>query len=570
VRGLALSLLGCGAAAACVAGCSVEAPGPGFRDVARERGLDFAHASGAEGGYRLPEIMGSGCAWLDADADGDLDAYLVSAGRDAERARNRLFANRLEETGAARFEDVSDGSGADHAGFGMGCAVGDYDGDGTPDLYLTNFGADALLANRGGGRFGDADAGCAFGGAAWTTSALFCDFDLDGHLDLYAAAYVDQPADEDHGGGACLGADGRPEYCGPLAHYPPRRDFVFHNRGDGGFEDASERAGLADVEPGYGLGVGVLDVDEDGWPDVFVANDGTPNHLWRARGPLAFEERAHALGIAVNADGDSEAGMGVAIGDASGDGVLDLLLTHRDGETHTLYRREGAAFRDATRACGLAAPSRPDTGFGLALLDADLDGALDLWIANGRIARAAPGAFGGNAERDRALVDGGYAERDRFLTGGGGRFTAVDARFAGPPPAPGTGRGLAACDFDRDGDVDLLESQNGGPARLLENRLERRGRWLALDLFEADGTRARDAVVTLEAGGRRQVRRAQPGASYLSSHADELVFGLGDARTADVRVRWSDGAEERRVLAGFDRRLAWVRSAPPRRPARWR
>ena len=326
-------------------GCSAE-PAPWFPDVAREVGLEFRHANGAAGEYQVAEVMGSGCAWLDHDRDGDLDAYLVSAGHEPAAARNRLFEN-----GPGRaFRDVTERAGVGDTNFGMGCAVGDYDGDGFPDLYVTNFGRNTLYRNRGDGAFENATEAAGVGDERWGASAVFVDVDADGFLDLFVTNYMRHPARSRR---ACTDAAGRVEYCGPNAHFPPERDTLYRNLGDGTFRDATADAGLADAH-GYGLGVAVLDANDDGHVDLYVANDATPNHLWLGDGAGRFVDRAVEFGAAYNFQGLAEAGMGVQAEDLNGDGYEDLVVTNLGNETNTLY--EGAAgglFLDATSKSGL-------------------------------------------------------------------------------------------------------------------------------------------------------------------------------------------------------------------------
>jgi hypothetical protein len=543
-----------------------EPAAPWFRDVARESGLVFVHSNGAAGAHQAPEIIGSGCAWLDYDLDGDLDAYLVSSGRDPERARNRLFRND-----GGRFVDVTGASGAGDAGIGMGCAAGDYDRDGDPDLYITKFGTNVLLQNNGG-RFTDVTAAAKVGDPRWSTAALFVDADGDGWLDLFVANYMKHPERSER---PCYDAAGRIEYCGPNGHFPPDRDALYRNLGDGSFEDVSRDAGLGAVPPAYGLGAVAGDFDSDGFPDIYVANDATPNHLWINDGRGRFVERGVEWGAAFNAAGQAEASMGIAAEDIDGDGRAEILITNLVNESNIVYRvAPDGRFEDSTRLSGLAAPSLPMTGFGAGLFDADLDGDLDLMVANGRIRRgprapgvelpppwdryAEPGQFFEHVERlEQAARDSegpdGFVFRERR-----------DA--AGPDLSrPAIGRGLALGDYDDDGDVDVLLAVNGGPALLLQNVAPRRGRWLVVRAVDSRGADVLGAEVTVSAGGRRWTRRVVPAQSYLSSHDPRLHFGLGDAAVVDVRVRWPDGEEEALLQQAADRRITLTRRVEKRR-----
>jgi len=544
-------------ASAPAASAATSVAAPYFVDVAAASGLSFVHRVGVDGRYRLPEIIGSGCAWGDFDLDGDLDAYLVSAGDDADTSRNRLFRNDLERPGgSARFVDVSGASGADDAGFGMGCALGDIDGDGDIDLYVTNSGPNRLLRNLGGLRFEDVTEHAGTGDPSWSASAAFVDIDGDDDLDLWVVNYLRYRESAEP---VCFDGAGRPEYCGPNTRFPPAPDSLWRNDGAGRFVDVTADAGLASVPPGNGLGITAADFDDDGDVDVYVANDASPNHLWINDGGGRFVERAVDRGCAYNRFGQAEAGMGVVAGDVDGDGVLDILITHLSGETHTLYRGLGdARFDDATARSGLALASRDATGFGAALADFDHDGRLDLLVTNGRVRRATVGTSPSAANAADLLAP--YAQRDQLFAGaprdaataaGAALFVEVGAQ-AGPSFAtPHVGRGLAAGDFDLDGDLDVLITACGGVARLLRNDAPKRGSWLVVDARRRDGRApACGARVVVRAGERRFERIVAQASSYLSAGDPRAHFGLGDAERVDVVVRWPGGAtSERRGVA---------------------
>ncbi|MFG0318448.1 MAG: FG-GAP repeat domain-containing protein, partial [Planctomycetota bacterium JB042] len=364
------------------------AAGPAwFVDEAEERGLRFVHRSGAAPGvHRLPEIMGGGGALFDADGDGDLDAYLVQGGDvldpAAPGAPNRLFLN----DGRGRFEDVTGASGAGGAGYGMGVAVGDVDGDARPDVLVTNVGRNELFRNLGDGRFEECAAAAGVDHPGWGTSAAFFDFDLDGDLDPYVCNYVHWKASQEL---RCDNRLGEPDYCTPLAYEAPALDVLYRNDGRGRFVDVSRAAGI-EAATGTGLGVAVLDVDEDGRPDVFVANDAMPNLLWRNLGDGTFREDGLLAGCGVDGTGMTKAGMGVAVGDPDDDGDLDLMVCNLVRETDSLYVNERGSFVDRTARAGLANDSRPFTRFGIGWVDFDHDGRLDLYVANGRVMRAHP------------------------------------------------------------------------------------------------------------------------------------------------------------------------------------
>jgi hypothetical protein len=555
---------------ACLAGCGPagEREGAGeeggggpllFVEITREAGLDFVHESGVDGSYFVPEHLGSGGALFDADGDGDLDLYLIDsgghAGHPAEARPNRYF--RRDANG--RFVDRTAASGLGDLGYGMGVAVGDVEGDGDPDVYVTNYGPDALYLNLGDGTFREATAAAGLGLDAWSTAACFFDADGDADLDLFVVTYFD------HEPKRCTDSAGRPEYCGPAA-FPGAPDALYLNRGDGTFEDASAAAGIGAVR-NKGLGVACVDLDGDGRPEVYVSNDGEHNQLWVPRPAGRFEDRAVLAGAAVNQAGAPEASMGTAAGDVDGDLDLDLFLAHLDRETNTLYRNLGAgAFEDATGPSGLGPPSLPFTGFGTTFLDADLDGDLDLLVANGRVRRGprlAPERAG------EALSDywRDYAEPNLYFENGGdGRFRDASEAAGELASRVEVSRGLAAGDLDLDGDLDVLLTNCNGPARLYRNLADGRGRWLAVAVREADGRAAIGARVVAEAQAlekaRRQVRVLTATDGYLTAVEPVAHFGLGPSRgPVRVEVTWPDGARQAYPGLALDRRYLIVRSA---------
>src|SRR5437867_5670930 len=344
----------CGRTASLPAGNAAEAGQPWFEDIAERAGIHFEHHSGHRDKFYLPEIMGGGAALFDMDNDGLLDVYFVQSGSLSSPAGtasgSRLFRNR----GGARFEDVTSGSGADVAGpstplgAGMGVAAGDFDNDGNVDLYVTNFGPNVLLKGDGHGHFTDVTARAGVASSGWSTSAAFLDYDRDGFLDLFVVHYLDwQPSAEVE----CYSLTGVPDYCSPRTYDLPSSAALYRNNGDGTFTDVTDRAGLR-AASGNGLGVAAGDVNGDGWIDVFVANDGTPNQLWINKSGRGFENAALAMGCAVDLDGKAKAGMGVDLADVDGDGRLDLLVVNLDGESDSFYRNEQAFFRDESAAAG--------------------------------------------------------------------------------------------------------------------------------------------------------------------------------------------------------------------------
>jgi enediyne biosynthesis protein E4 len=507
---------------------AVPAAEPWFEEVASARGLRFAHQSGHRERYLLPEIMGGGAALFDMDGDGDLDAYLVQSGSVEQPSNkgggNRLFRNR----GDGAFEDVSAGSGAQAPGYGMGVAAGDYDNDGDVDLYVTNLGANVLLQNDGAGRFTDVTARTGVAGGGWSTSAAFVDYDGDGDLDLFVARYIDWSA---AGERQCFSLTGVPDYCSPRNYDAPTHDLLFRNDGRGAFSDVTAAAGLSGAA-GNGLGVVVADVDDNGRPDIVVANDGTPNHLWINAGGGRFEERGLMSGVALDQDGRAKAGMGVHAADVDGDADEDLLIVNLDGESDSFFRNERAFFVDDTVSVGLRTVSRPLTRFGMALVDFDNDGLLDLYEANGRV--------GLQSEHHSADP---YAEPNVLLRGlTGGRFEPV-AQGGLRQPLVATSRAAAFGDIDNDGGIDVLISNRDGPAHLLRNVVPRRGHWLSARVLEEHGRDAFGAVVTVTAGSRTLRTTVRAAYSYMASNDPRIHVGLGaDTRIESVAVRWPGSA----------------------------
>jgi tetratricopeptide (TPR) repeat protein len=506
---------------------------PKFIDAAARAGLVFTFDHGPTPDHQLPETMSGGVGLLDYDGDGRLDVYCVQGGPLVPQpgrgfTGDRLFRNRGDGT----FEDVTERSGiaAMPCGYGHGVAVGDVDNDGRPDVFVTHFGSYALYRNRGDGTFEDRTQAAGLGGPrGWPTSAAFADLDADGDPDLYVCHYLRwDPAHPRR----CLGAETkRPEYCSPKG-FEAEPDHLFRNDG-GRFVDVSAEAGISDPD-GRGLGVVAADLDGDGRVDLFVANDTTANLAFFNQGGLRFREAGLESGLAANASSGFLAGMGVACGDADGDGRPDLAVTNFYDEATTFYRNLGGGlFADHSADAGVTLASRYLLGFGVAFFDFDNDGRLDLVTANGHV------------NDSRPLYP--YAMPMQLLAGrAGGRFQDVSA-IAGPPlTTPRLGRGLAAGDLDNDGRVDLLVVSQAEPLAYLHNRAEG-GHFLSLRL-EATRT-ARDAVgarVVVTGGGRRQTAWRTAGGSYLSASDPRLHFGLGPASRAEsVEVHWPHGNTDR-------------------------
>ena len=557
----------------CLAGCGANGGGPAdprarhvsdrgaptdeiFTDRAREVGLDFTQFNGMTGEYYLPEINGSGAALFDYDNDGDLDVYVVQGtfvdvGRSPADAvfppsgrlplGDRLFRNDLvsgDDSGPRlRFTDVTEESQIRATGYGMGVATGDYDNDGWVDLYVTNLRANQLLRNNGDGTFGDVTVEAGVDDRRWSIAAVFVDYDRDGWLDLYCGNYVDFNLGTHQ---VCPTALGGSEHCGPSS-FRPEPDSLFRNRGDGSFEDVTVRAGLASE---FGSGMGAIDADFNGdhWPDLYVANDGMANQMWINQRDGTFANEALLGGVAVNEDGVPEASMGVDVGDLDGDGDVDLFMTHLAGETNTVYRNDGDGFfEDASIETGLAAPSLAGTGFGTAWLDYDLDGHLDVLIANGAVTTLADQWHG------ESRYPLGQANQ-LFRNDGRGGFADVSDRAGATFGLLEVGRGVAIGDVDNDGDPDALLVNNSGPARLLVNNVGQDRNWIGFRALGA--TAGHDAlgarVGLVRADGGVTWRRVTTAGSYASASDPRVVMSLEHRESSALlaRVEWPGGTVE--------------------------
>lgn len=507
---------------------------PSFEDVTAAMGIVTRHTNGASAEKYLAETMGSGAVFFDFDADGWVDVFLVDGGSIADpevaaRARHRLYRN----LGNGTFADVTATSGIRTGDYGMGACAGDVDNDGRVDLYVTSYGANVLYRNAGNGAFTDVTRSAGVGLPLWSTSCAFLDADRDGDLDLFVTNYLDATKANNR---FCGDPQRRIRvYCHPL-NYKGLASVLYRNDGRGTFADVSVAAGIAPFV-GNGLGVAVGDYDDDGWPDVFVANDAVPNFLFHNEGGGRFAEVGLAAGVSVARDGKARAGMGTEFADYNGDGRLDLVVTNHEFETHSLFRNDGGGlFTDATVESGLGPATLPFVGFGVVFLDFDNDGLQDLSIVNGHVidntAVFRPGST--------------HAQRKLLLRNTTGRRLQELGRGAGPGFASaGVGRSLVSGDVDNDGDRDLLVTNNGGAPQLLRNG-NSRGNALVVRLV---GVRSnRDAIgarVTVTAGGRTQVREVKSGSSYLGQNDLRAHFGLGDlARVDRVQIRWPAGTTE--------------------------
>ncbi|MEP6467155.1 MAG: CRTAC1 family protein [Parafilimonas sp.] len=519
-----------------------------FTDVTATAGLAFRHHNGAYGGKLLPETLGSGCAFLDYDADGWQDILLINGcdwpGHRRQRSTLRLYRNNRNGT----FSDVTRAAGLDIEMYGMGVAVGDSNNNGFPDIFITCVGQNRLFRNTGKGTFVDATRASGLAGrTAFSTSAMWVDYDRDGRLDLFVCNYVRWSAAHD----VFCSLDGsQKSYCTPEA-YRGETCWLFRNRGDGTFEDVTATSGVFDTSS-KSLGVAALDDDHDGWPDLFVANDTQPNKLYRNQRNGTFKDVALEAGVAFSVDGKARAGMGVDAADFDNSGRPGLAVTNFENEMIALYRSVRAgSYQDVALQAGLGLPSRNTLGFGCVFADIDLDGALDLVVANGHIDETVRNIRG----------NVGYAQPPQlFLNQGRGQFVDVAAAAGAAFATPKIGRGLAYGDFDRDGDVDLLMTTNNGAAFLFRNDQLAGNRALR---FHLTGTRSnRDAigaVVRIVYDGASQSRMVKSGSSYLSQSELPVTFGVGGRdRISRVFVEWPSGRTEDYADVETGRAYDWI------------
>lgn len=514
---------------------------PRFVDKTREAGLLQPNTCGGLQKRYILESTGSGAAFFDYDGDGRLDLYVVNGStfeqyKNHKGPGNALYRNRGDGT----FAEVTDQAGVRQGGWGLGAAVGDVDNDGRADLYVTNYGPNTLYRNKGDGTFEDLSASAGAAGDAYSASAAFFDCDQDGDLDLYVANYVyfdlasvpaDSTLDE-----PCVYLGGLRVYCGPQG-MEGAADVLYRNEGDGRFADVSASAGISGpASEYYGLGVMPEDYDGDGDVDIFVANDETPNALYRNEGNGRFAEVAVQAGVAYSGEGDTQAGMGVDAADGDNDGDVDLYVTNFYREPNTLYRNEGqGSFADATAAAGLAAPTLDFLGWGTKFFDWDNDGDLDLFVVNGHVYPQVARGEAGIA----------YAQRNQlFVNEGDGRFAEVEG---GPGmQQPRVGRGAAFGDCDDDGDVDIFVNNLDQEPTLLRNEGGNAQHWLRVQVEGGEGIN-RDGVgtrVRVHTAAGMQQRTIGGAGSYLSYSDPRAHFGLGQAQRAAVEIRWPDGKIE--------------------------
>ena len=504
-----------------------------FTDVTAAAGITFKHNNGAYGGKFLPETLGSGCAFLEYDADGWEDILLVNGtdwpGNRRQLSTIKLYRNNRNGT----FTDVTRAAGLDVQMYGMGVAASDYDNDGFPDILITGVGQNRLFKNTGKGTFVDVTKSSGLAGRqAFSTSALWFDYDRDGLLDLFVCNYVKWSPEHD----VFCSLDGKHKsYCTPEA-YVGQTCWLFHNRGNGTFEDVTAQSGIFDTSS-KSLGVAMFDYDDDGWPDLLVANDTQPNKLYRNQRNGTFKDVAVEAGIAFSAEGKARAGMGVDVGDFDNSGRPGVAITNFDNEMIGLYRADGKGnLSDVAVQSGVGLPSKTTLGFGCAFADCDLDGSLDLIAVNGHI-----------DDTVRSVRNVGYAQPPQlFLNDGKGDFREAGSDSGGGFNQPKVGRGLAIGDFDRDGDQDILMTTNNGPAYLFRNDQTAGNRSIRLRLV---GTKSnRDAIgsrVKIFSGGTMQTRLVKSGSSYLSQSELPLTFGLGKRDKVErLVIDWPSGQTE--------------------------
>ncbi|MGA8736177.1 MAG: CRTAC1 family protein [Terriglobales bacterium] len=511
-------------------------------------GITWKHTAGKSPQKYLPETTGAGCAFLDYDNDGWMDIYLVNSGRcdffnPDPPLRNALYRNNRDGT----FTDVTPKAGVAAGGYGQGVAVGDYDGDGFPDIYVTQYGRSILYHNNGNGTFTDVTEKAGVAAPGWSSSAVWFDYDNDGRLDLFVCQFVDFDKSKNL---PCAAGDS-PGYCVPRL-YKPMASWLFHNNGDGTFTDVSKASGIGN-HLGKAWGVVATDINNDGLMDLFVANDTVQNFLYVNRGGGKFDEIGAQAGVAYSEAGRPRSGMGLDSADFNEDGWMDLFVANIDHEMYSLYKNNGdETFDDLAVPTGIASPTRLMSGWGLKFFDYDNDGNLDLFLANG------------NPDDLIQVVrkDVGYQEPMLLFHGNGKTFQNVSDQSGPLFAKPLSARGMAIGDFDNDGAVDVLVSVNDGAPLLLRNNAAKQHHWLGINLV---GTKSnRDAIgtrITYQAGDLKRHRMKVGGGSFLSSHDPRIVLGLGDRTKIDwLEIKWPmpSGATERFTKLPIDRYITIV------------
>ena len=505
---------------------------PRFSEVAHEIGLEFTYTNGATGRVLMVEATGGGAGWLDYDGDGLLDLHLCQGGNPAsEQLAQEPVDQLFRQIEPGRFVSVTLSSGVLEQRYSQGVAVADFDDDGFDDLYVTNVGANTLFHNQGDGTFVDVTAASGTAGSRWSSSAAWGDLDADGDLDLYVCNYVNY--DPYHP--IPCGTKERPGTCHPM-HVDGVPDDCFFNQGDGTFLEQASARGLYGPD-NKALGVAIADFNVDGLPDVYVANDTTPNFLFMNQGHGQFQEQAHHLGCAVNRDGHPQASMGVALGDYDQNGLLDLYCTHFTKESNTLYRNLGSTgFQDVTGLVGLHLPTLKYLGFGTVMTDFNQDGHEDIFVTNGHV--------------DDWRTKGDLHEMEpQLFSFEGPRFVECSREAGEFFSRKLLGRGVARGDYDHDGDWDLAVVHQNAPLAILRNDSER-GHWFKLRCQAIGNRRGIGTRVVLKQGGRTLTQELAGGTSYCAAHEAALIFGLAaDSEPVELEIRWPDGSKQ--TLAGL-------------------
>jgi enediyne biosynthesis protein E4 len=522
-----------------VAKKSSAAPVPVFRDIAQQAGLTISHISSGEK-YYVIESMSGGVGLFDCDNDGKLDIVMVN-GSTVDRYKQNggdLLVTLWHQDANLKFTDITEKAGLTRKGWGMGVAVADFDNDGNLDLFVTGYGGNALYRNKGNCTFEDVTDKAGVRGGGFSTGAAWADYDRDGFVDLFVSRYVhvdmnDLPA---FGSSKFCQFKGAPVQCGPWG-MEGETDLLYHNRGDGTFEEVSKKAGVDDPDKYYGLGASWGDYDNDGWPDLFVADDATPNHLYRNHRDGTFTDEAMVAGIALNGEGQALGSMGVAWGDYDHSGRLSMFITAFADQPNTLYHNAGRGFEDLAMQSNLGQPSLPTVGWGTTFFDMDNDGWVDLFVANGHV----------YPQMDNVRGSASYVEPmllHRNLHNGTFEEVSKAAGLADMPLK--SRRGAAFGDIANNGNVDIVVLNVGEPPSLLLNTNKTPNHRVLFRLAGTTSNRAAlGARITIHAGGVTQFDEVRGGGSYLSQNDLRLHFGLGTATTMDwVEVRWPAGKTE--------------------------
>ena len=507
---------------------------PGFKDVAPEAGLTLMNVSGEGTNDYIIEANGNGAAFFDYDNDGDMDVLVTNGSTLKHYKDGGDPVAALYENSGGVFRNRTAEAGLRKRGWAFGVCVADYDNDGYSDFYVTAYGPNLLFRNNGDGTFEERASAAGVADPHWGTNCAFGDYDRDGDVDLYVANYVafdasSRPRD-------CLYMGTLKVFCGPTG-LTGEADVLYSNNGNGTFSDVTRKAGVKD--PNYpGFGVVFSDFDNDGWADIYVANDSVPNLLFRNNRDGTFEEMGLISGTSLNLFGKAQAGMGVAVGDYDANGLFDIYVTNFSEDTNTLYRNLGKLiFSDVTAESGASSASRPNVGWGTGFADFDNDGWLDLFVANGHV----------YPDADQLKGISRYLQpRELYRNLGNGRFAEISSRVAGDLSTPRPSRGVAFGDYDNDGDIDVLVINVNSRPSLYRNDGGNRKAWIGFRLIGASSNRdAIGARVEIEAGGRTQIGEVRSGGSYLSHNDMRVHFGVGSSQRVDrIRIRWPNGKTE--------------------------